>query len=209
MFLAAAVAVVLTATPGPMEVVKQGNAQVQKILGAEGATVEKLASKADEFVDFAELAKRAIGKEWPKLSKKQQDEFTGAMKGLLRASYAQRALGDGKSGATFEWGGEQVAGNEATVASTLVVKQDRFPVEYKLFRTDAKAPWRIFDVVTDQVSLVATYQDQFRQLIAKKGVDGLISTLKAKRDQLEKGSTTAAAPGSTTTAAAPAQPGAK
>ena len=35
------------------------------------------------------------------------------------------------------------------------------------------------------VPLVSTYNDQFRQLIAKKGYDGLLSTLKKRRDQLE------------------------
>ncbi len=184
----------LAAAPaGPTAVVKDGNAEVRKILDAADASVEKLASRAEAFVDFAELAKRALGKEWVKLNKKQQDEFATTMKGLLRASYAQRAIGDGKGGAATEYGAEKIEGNEAVVNTTLVMKKDRFPVEYRLYRTDGKSPWRIYDVVTDAVSLVATYQDQFRQLIAKKGYDGLLATLKAKRDQLEKNQTAAAA----------------
>jgi phospholipid transport system substrate-binding protein len=181
------IALCLTAAPaGPLGVVKDGNSEVHRILESADASVEKLAARADEFVDFVELAKRAMGKEWAKLSKKQQDEFTQTMKGLLRASYAQKALGDGKGGASTEYGGEKITGNEAIVSTTLVMKKDRFPVEYRLFRVDAKSPWKIYDVVTDAVSLVATYQDQFRQLISKKGYDGLLTTLKAKRDQLEK-----------------------
>ena len=43
-----------------------------------------------------------------------------------------------------------------------------------------------YDVVTDEVSLVETYRGQFRKLLAEKGFDGLLSTLKRKRDQLEK-----------------------
>ena len=182
------IAIHLAAAPalGPSAVVKDGNAEVRKILDSADASVEKLAARAEEFVDFAELAKRALGKEWNKLNKKQQDEFAQTMKGLLRASYAQRALGDGKGGANTEYGTEKIEGNEAVVSTTLVMKKDRFPVEYRLYRPDGKGAWRIYDVVTDAVSLVATYQDQFRQLIAKKGYDGLLSTLKAKRDQLEK-----------------------
>ncbi len=179
-------ALALTAAPAsPTAVVKRGNDEVQKILKSEEGTVEKLAAKADEFIDFVELAKRALGKEWTKLSKKQQEEFASTMKGLLRASYAQRAVQEGKGGSELEYGQEKIDGNEATVTTNVLVKKDKVPVEYKLYRVDPKAPWRIYDVVTDQVSLVSTYNDQFRQLISKKGYDGLLATLKKRRDELE------------------------
>ena len=187
MLLPHLLALSVAASPvSPIGVVKEGNAEIQKIIASSEATTEKLAARADQFVDFVELARRAIGKEWGKLKKPQQDDFTQTMRGLLRASYAQRALGDGKNGAVTEYASEKIAGNEATVSTWLVIKKDRFPVEYRLFRPDANSPWRIFDVVTDAVSLVETYQDQFRQLLAKKGFDGLLATLKAKRDQLER-----------------------
>jgi phospholipid transport system substrate-binding protein len=185
MLASLSLAVVLSAS-SPLQVVKAGNDQVQKVLSSPDASVDKLAVKADEFIDFVELAKRALGAEWGKLSKKQQDEFAATMKGLLRASYAQKAISDGKNGSQMEWGAEKVTGNEASVASTLVVKKDKFPVEYRLYRPDAKSGWRIYDVVTDDVSLVSTYADQFRQLISKKGYDGLLSTLKARKEQLEQ-----------------------
>lgn len=178
--------VVVLSASSPLQVVKAGNEQVQKVLSQDDASVDKLAAKADEFIDFVELAKRALGAEWSKLNKKQQEEFAATMKGLLRASYAQKAISDGKSGSQMQWGAEKVTGNEASVASTLVMKKDKFPVEYKLYRPDAKGSWRIYDVVTDDVSLVSTYADQFRQLISKKGYDGLLATLKARKEQLEQ-----------------------
>lgn len=174
-----------TAVIGPLEVVKSADVEVQKVLKSPEPTVEKLAAKADDYVDFFELAKRALGPEWAKLTKKQREEFSATMKGLLRASYAQRAIADNRGGAAkFEYGDEKVSGDEATVSTTLNSKNDTFPVTYKLFRTGAK--WKIYDVVTDDVSLVATYNDQFRQVIGKKGVQGLLNTLKAKKEQLEK-----------------------
>lgn len=179
-------AALLAASPGPLAVVKAADVDVQKVL-ANDATIEKLAATADGYIDFGELAKRALGqKEWAKLDKKKQDDFSATMKGLLRASYAQKALGDGKNGTKFEYVGEKIAANESTVEARLVTKEDKFPVSYKLFRADAKGAWKIYDVITDDVSLVGTYSDQFRKLIADKGFDGLLTTLKTKRDQLEK-----------------------
>ncbi len=170
----------------PMEVVKAGDAEVQKVLSSPDPTPEKLGAKEDEFIDFGELAKRALGEQWGKLNKKQQEEFVATMKGLLRASYAQRAISDGKQKRDQDWGEEKIAGNEATVTCTLHAKVDDFSAEYRLYRPNATASWRIYDVVTDEVSLVSTYSDQFRQLIAKRGYDGLLTTLKARRAQLEK-----------------------
>ncbi len=181
-------AVLLTATPGPLEVVKSGNADVQKVASAPGAKVEQLSKAVERFVDFGELSKRALGAQWDKLTPAQRKDFSETMQGLLRASYAQKALGQGK--AQVQYGKESVQGNEATVATTVKVKQDEVPVEYKLFRENEKSEWRIYDVITDEVSLLETYQGQFRKLLADKGFDGLLSTLKSKRAQLEKNSST-------------------
>jgi phospholipid transport system substrate-binding protein len=174
------------APPAPLAVVKSADTEVQKILSEPEVSTTKLAERADEFIDFFELARRAMGDEWPKLSKKQQDEFSTTMKGLLRANYAQKAVTDGRGGAKVEYGKELVEGNEATVETKLLVKKDAFPVVYKLYRVDPKSGWRIYDVITDEVSLVATYADQFRTVMGKKGFDGLLKSLKAKQEQLEK-----------------------
>ena len=180
-------ALLTTAPSGgsPLNVVKSADAEIDRILGGQNPSVEKLAARADDFIDFGELARRALGTQWSSLSKRQQADFSSTMKGVLRASYAQKALGDGRGGAKVEYQSEQVDGNEATVSTTLKVKDDVVPVQYRLFRVSPKVGWKIYDVVTDEVSLVSTYSDQFRQVIAKKGVDGLLKALKARQTQLE------------------------
>lgn len=185
MFVASLIAaVMLTAAPGPLDVVKSGNTDVQKVASAPGAKTEQLTQVVERFVDFGELSKRALGKQWDKLTAAQRKDFSETMEGMLRAFYAQKALG--QHGAQVEYGKETVEGNEATVATTLKVKSDKIPIQYKLFRTDAKGEWRIYDVITDDVSLLETYQGQFRKLLADKGFDGLLATLKAKKAQVEK-----------------------
>ncbi|ADO72024.1 MlaC/ttg2D family ABC transporter substrate-binding protein [Stigmatella aurantiaca] len=185
-------ATLLAAAPGPLDVVKSGNADVQKAASAPGATVEQLATVVEKFVDFEELSKRALGKNWDTLNATQRKDFTETMKGLLRASYAQKAIGQAQ--ADVKYGKETIEGDEATVDTTLTVKKDQVPVGYKLYKAAGKGNWRIYDVVTDDVSLVETYRGQFRKLLADKGFDGLLSTLKAKRAQLEKSSASTAAP---------------
>jgi len=45
----------------PTDVVKSGQAEVEKVLQSSNASVEKLGTVVDGFVDFVELAKRALG----------------------------------------------------------------------------------------------------------------------------------------------------
>lgn len=186
MVLGILAAVAIAANPAPLALVKSADAEVNAVLKAADPTVEKLAAKAESFVDFGELAKRAMGKNWDPLNAKQRQDFSDTMKALLRANYAQKAIKEGRGEAKVEYGEEKITGDEATVATTLVVKEDRFTVLYKLFRPNAKGAWRVYDVVTDDVSLVSTYADQFRKQMAQKGFDGLLASLKAKKDQLEK-----------------------
>ncbi|MCE9671100.1 ABC transporter substrate-binding protein [Myxococcus stipitatus] len=177
-------ATLLAAAPGPLSVVKSGNADVQRAANAPGATVESLASVVEKFVDFEELAKRALGdKTWASLTPAQRKDFSQTMTGLLRASYAQKAIGQAQ--ADVKYGKESIEGNEATVTTTLTLRKDQIPVDYRLYKAP-KGDWRIYDVVTDEVSLVDTYKGQFQKLLGTKGFDGLLTTLKAKRAQLEK-----------------------
>lgn len=186
--IAVIAALAIAAAPAsPTALVKSIDAEVQKVLKSTDPSAEKLAQRADEFIDFVELSKRAMGPEWVKLDKKQQAELGSTMKGLLRASYAQKAVKDNGGGqAAVEYGAEKIDGNESVVNTSLKVKSDSFAVIYKLYRADAKAGWRIYDVVTDEVSLVDTYRDQFKKQLSSKGFDGLLKTLNTRRESLEK-----------------------
>ncbi|NRD68045.1 ABC transporter substrate-binding protein [Corallococcus exiguus] len=179
-------ATLLAAAPvSPLNVVKNGNAAVQKAANAPGANVQSLATVVESFVDFEELAKRALGeKAWAGLTAAQRKDFTETMTGLLRASYAQKAIGQAK--ADVKYGKESVQGTEATVDTELTVTTDQVPVNYRLYKASPKADWRIYDVITDEVSLVDTYSGQFKKILSTKGFDGLLTTLKSKRAQLEK-----------------------
>lgn len=184
MFASLLATVLLAVAPAPLEVVKSGNTEVQKVITSKGATAEQLSRTVDRFVDFGELSRRALGETWDKLTPAQREDFSQTMQGLLRASYAQKALSQGR--ALVQYGKESIQGTEATVDTKVIMSRDRLPVLYKLHRADAKAEWRIYDIVTDDISLLETYQGQFRKLLATKGFDGLLATLKSKRAQLEK-----------------------
>ncbi len=178
-------AALLTATaPAPLDVVKSGNESVQKLVTKKDASVAQLSQVVERFVDFGELARRALGPQWDQLTEAQRKEFSSEMVALLRANYAKKALDMGRT--QVGYGEQSIQGNEASVATKVYVNRDRFPIQYKLFRSGASGQWRIYDVVADGNSMLEAYQQQFRKLLSTKGFDGLLATLKSKRVQLEK-----------------------
>jgi phospholipid transport system substrate-binding protein len=182
-------ATLLAASPGPLETVKSGYADVQKAATAPGATIEKVAQAVDRFVDFEELARRALGDTWSSITPAQRKELTGEMRGMLRAFYAQRILSQPDNEVTYNQ--ELLQGNEATVSTVIRVEGNRIPITYKLYRAAPKEKsWRIYDIVTADVSLLEDYRGQFSQLVAEQGFDGLLSTVKARRAQVDPSTAT-------------------
>jgi phospholipid transport system substrate-binding protein len=171
-----------------MEVVKSGQHHVQAAVDSRGGGSAALEAGADALLDFVELSRRVLGpKQWSALSAQQQQELATSLKGLLRASYLSRLMKDGAGmPSQVKWGDEHIEGNEARVMSTVEALNDHFAVEYRLFRADEGQPWRVYDVVTEDASLVDVYRDQFRKVIAEKGYAGLLETLKARRAKLER-----------------------
>jgi len=167
----------------PSEVVRRGNAEVEKLLGAK-ADADVLAKSIEKFVDFGELARRALGDKWKELSKKQQAEFEETMKGLLKATYVQKTAGGSSHLSNAHIEREELRAAEASVYATLQSGKTRIPVEYRLFKK--QTAWLVFDIVTDEVSLVQTYEEQFRRFLATRSYEELLKTLKNKREQLEQ-----------------------
>jgi phospholipid transport system substrate-binding protein len=184
----------LAATPGPLEKVKSGYASVQKVATAPDATVEKLATTLDTFVDFEELARRAMGETWSTLTPAQRKELASEMRSMLRTFYAHRVFGHGQSEVTY--GEVTVQGNEATVHTTVTAKRMRIPIAYKLYR-EARRPqdWRIYDIVTDNISLLESYRVQFAKLMDTQGFDRLLAIVKTRRAQVEKAAAARQPPG--------------
>ena len=55
-------------------------------------------------------------------------------------------------------------------------------VDYRM-RED-KGRWKIIDVVIEGISLVANFRDQFRDVIARSGPEGLLEKLREKNEAL-------------------------
>jgi phospholipid transport system substrate-binding protein len=131
--------------------------------------------------DFREMARESLGTHWAKLTPSQHDEFTDLFGSLFERSYNRlvlRVLGERKT----IYGTESIQQDRATVATTLVGRQDtKLPVDYRLVRHSAQ--WTIYDVAIDGVSLAMNYRAQFSKMLRTSSYEVLVERIKTKLEE--------------------------
>jgi phospholipid transport system substrate-binding protein len=134
-----------------------------------------------ESFDFREMARESLGTDWGKLTPPQRDEFTELFGSLFERSYNRlvlRFLGERET----LYGTESIQQDRATVATTLVSKQDaKLPIDYRLVRHSEQ--WAIYDVAIDGVSMAMNYRAQFSKILRSSSYDALAQRIRTKLEE--------------------------
>ncbi|MDO8479349.1 MAG: ABC transporter substrate-binding protein [Candidatus Rokubacteria bacterium] len=135
---------------------------------------------ANEIFDFAEIARRSLGRYWQPLTEAQRTEFVGLFGDLLERSYISKIELYG--GEKIIFSGERVDGDLATVSTKIITKNGtEVPVDYRLFRRGEN--WMIYDVNIEGISLVSNYRTQFNKIIQTSGYNTLVDRMKTKQTE--------------------------
>src|SRR5580698_4220706 len=186
-----AAAAELPPTGSPMAELKKSNAQLDKVLQKnkpnwspeaelERSEVKKLVGS---FLDYGELAKRSLAKNWDKLTGKQRDEFVETLRQLVERSYLRQMHGSPNYNIKYEK--EEKTGNEADVTATLNTisrgKKAKVELEYKMIWKEGR--WVVYDVVTDEQSMLENYRAEFSKIINRDGFDALLKKMQTKLEE--------------------------
>lgn len=186
---------------GPKATLMRLNGSVDKLLRMKtepGSTEEKKAKdeikqRASELLDYSELTKRALGEHWEKMPAPKREEFVKTLQELIERNYVRQLRTNLEYEVTY--GDEQIdppAGGvgEARVTTTIKIatrgKSTTAQIEYRMIQREPGAGtkdavgWRVYDVVTDELSLVRNYRSQFQRIIGQQGYDGLLTRMKTK-----------------------------
>lgn len=136
----------------------------------------KLRELINPKFNFAEMSKRSLGPNWKNLSKQEQSEFTEVFSELLARTYLSK-IETVKPG-MVEVKGEQVRIPRAIVKTVVTSKGDKFPINYKMALKDNA--WQVYDVVIENIGLVANYRNEFSGIIRKEEFSGLMARLRKK-----------------------------
>ena len=136
---------------------------------------DEIRAIALEAFDVAEAARRALGPHWTKRTPAEREEFIGLFQGLLERGYLSR-IGE-YGGERVQYVGERVDGDYAVVRAQIVTaKGTQVPVEARVVRRGER--WLMYDVLIENVSLVASYRSQFDRVIRTSSFTELVRRLK-------------------------------
>lgn len=133
---------------------------------------------AEEVFDLSETAKRALGPHWNQRTPAEREEFTQLFADLLETTYISRI--DEYGGERIRYTGEKIDGDTAVVQSRVLTKKgSEAPVEARMIKRGDK--WYIYDVIIENVSLIANYRAQFDKIIRTSSYAELVRRLKERR----------------------------
>ena len=137
---------------------------------------------ADRF-DFADMARSALGYHWRELSEEQREQFVGGFTAFIEGVYLDKI--QYYSGQDIVLGSERIDPPAYAQVNAKVVQQgrDAIPLGFRL-RQEGN-DWKIYDVTVDEISITANYRNQFSRVIEQRGLDQLMSDLRAKQQELD------------------------
>jgi phospholipid transport system substrate-binding protein len=137
---------------------------------------EKLREVIKPKFDFDEMARRSLGSNWNEISAAEQADFTTVFSELLARTYLSKIETVKRGMVKVE--SESVESSKAVVKTTVLSQGDTFPIDYKLMLENGQ--WRVYDVVIENIGLVANYRNEFSGIIRKEKFSGLMERLRKK-----------------------------
>ena len=135
-------------------------------------------SEVKGVFDFSEMAKRSLGANWKKVSPDEQEEFVNAFSDFLADTYINRV--DQVKPGMIEFNDEKIKGNKALVKTSIMVDEETFPLDYKMYNDEGK--WMVYDVIIENVGLISNYRNEFAGIMRKEKFAGLMKRLKKKQE---------------------------
>jgi phospholipid transport system substrate-binding protein len=137
------------------------------------------------FLDYGELARRALARHWEPLTPKQREEFVATLRELVERSYLKQVHGNAAYNIKYEK--EEKTGGEGSVTATLNTtsrgKKVLIALEYKMLYKEAH--WVVYDVLTDEQSMLENYRAEFNKIITKESFDALLKRMKKRLEKAD------------------------
>jgi phospholipid transport system substrate-binding protein len=176
----------------PMADLKKSNANLKKILAKQppswtperDAKNSEVRKTVDQFLDFEELARRSLARHWDGLTPRQRTEFVATLRDLVERNYLKQIHGSPNYDLKFDK--ETKDGSEASVhgvLNTVTAKGKKVNVDLEYKMVWKGGHWVVYDVITDEQSLLENYRAEFNKIIDKDGFDALLKRMRRKLNE--------------------------
>lgn len=133
--------------------------------------------------DLRLMMRVAVGKSWRQSTPAQQSAMVRAFTRMSTGTYASRF--DGYSGQQFQTVGERNGPRGTVLVETHILSPRDSPVTLTYVTRVKNSDWRIVDVLlAGGISELAVRRSEYRHVLTKQGVNGLILTLNRAAERL-------------------------
>ncbi|MBK6846582.1 MAG: ABC transporter substrate-binding protein [Proteobacteria bacterium] len=172
---------------GPLGKVRRTNDRIMGLLRKQARSPagakpidRELTRVVAQFLDFPELARLALGRHWEARSATERQEFSELLRQLIERSYLKQLRSN--LNYTVRYLGEKIVGDQAEISTSIEVKRkgrsEALVIQYKMRR--GTGGWMVYDVITDDVSVVRNYRSQFNRIIQRQSYNALLEKLRRK-----------------------------
>ncbi len=178
---------IMAASSSPLQLIQSGSDRGLQIIKSslfEGGPSlqqrrEEILTITEEYFDFDEMAKRALGRPRKEISAEERQEFLRLFKQLLFNTYISRVEATATPTTRTLYQGEQIEGRYALVKTRVANdKEPDFEIDYRLVLSGSE--WKVYDVVIEGISLVNNYRQQFASILNNKPFKDLLNQLREK-----------------------------
>ena len=170
----------------PMQVIQSSNNRILSIYKTskhiDRQVQEKIFAVMEEVTDFDTIGKRATDGFCGANPAKLCSEFRKTFIDLLKIN-GLRKLGHYRAD-RFEYKGEEIKGDVATIKTIAHYKNDSIQLDYVLERRDGR--WKIVDYIADEVDTIRNYRQQFKRILTRSSLADLTARLKDKVRQYQQ-----------------------
>jgi phospholipid transport system substrate-binding protein len=137
---------------------------------------ERVRKSLLDRLDVDKLGRLSLADHWDRLQPAQREEFLSVLRTVLEERSIKNLKATRERFEVQYDGVDAFENGEALVKTILQLKNEEYFVDFRLEpRGDS---WVIYDVVTDDVSTIRNYRDQFNKIIAEKGFDELLRRMR-------------------------------
>ena len=131
-----------------------------------------------EMFDFDEISRRALARHWQTLQHEEQAEFVTLFRDLLERAYLTQMEGASVEKITFLSEAMEPGGSAIVRSKVTTRRGSEIPLDYHMHVRDGS--WRIYDVVVQGLSFIASYRTQFDRVIRAESYGALRARLQKK-----------------------------
>ncbi|MTJ82092.1 MAG: ABC transporter substrate-binding protein [Telmatospirillum sp.] len=136
--------------------------------------------------DLSEIGRFVLSRSWRTATPDQQQEFLSLFEDITVLTWAKRF--QDYNGESLETGGVTRDGDRGWVVDSHILRAQgqQIPVQWKVKQSE-DGSFRVIDIVVEGVSMAITHRSDYAAALQANGgkVDGLLSTMRTKLDQLK------------------------